>query len=81
MTGPEPKSADLIAAEPTTILPWELVHDVLRDIRPYWLASPRPARRRTTRTRSRLRPSSPSAPPTSTPAARPATGSDPTEVF
>jgi len=22
MTGPEPKSADLIATEPTTVLPW-----------------------------------------------------------
>jgi hypothetical protein len=45
MTGPEPKSADLIAAEPTTFLPWELVRDVLRDTRLYWLATVHPTGR------------------------------------
>ena len=45
MTGPEPKSADLIAAEPTMILPWELVRDVLRDTRLYWLATVHPTGR------------------------------------
>ena len=33
MTGAEPKSADLIATEPTTLLPWEVVRDVLADTR------------------------------------------------
>jgi hypothetical protein len=42
MTGPEPRSADLIAAEPTTILPWELVRDVLRDTRLYCLPTVHP---------------------------------------
>ena len=38
MTGPEPKSADLIATEPTTVLPWEQVRAVLADTRLYgWL--------------------------------------------
>ena len=27
MTGPAPKSADLIAADPTTALPWEFVRE------------------------------------------------------
>ena len=45
MTGPEPKSATLIAAEPTTVLPWELVRDVLRDTRLYWLATVHPVGR------------------------------------
>ncbi len=45
MTGPEPKSADLIAADPTTVLPWELVRDVLKDTRLYWLATVHPAGR------------------------------------
>ena len=31
MTGPEPKSADLIAADPTTVLPWELTRAVIAD--------------------------------------------------
>jgi hypothetical protein len=47
MTGPEPpepKSADLIAADPTTALPWEVVRDVLRDTRLYWLATVHPRR-------------------------------------
>ena len=35
----EPKSAALIAAEPTTFLPWELVRDVLAESRLYWLAT------------------------------------------
>ena len=45
MTGPEPKSADLIATEPTTVLPWEQVRAVLADTRLHWLAHPytRPA--------------------------------------
>jgi len=45
MTGPEPKSADLIAADPTTALPWEVVRDVLKDTRLYWLATMHPAGR------------------------------------
>ncbi len=45
MTGAEPKSAALIAAEPTTVLPWELVRDVLADTRMYWLATVHPAGR------------------------------------
>ena len=39
---PEPKSADLIAADPATVLPWELVRDVLKDTRLYWLATVHP---------------------------------------
>ena len=45
MTGPEPKSADLIATDPTTALPWEVVRDVLEDTRPYWLATVHPTGR------------------------------------
>jgi nitroimidazol reductase NimA-like FMN-containing flavoprotein (pyridoxamine 5'-phosphate oxidase superfamily) len=45
ITGPEPKSADLIAADPTTVLPWELVRDVLNDTRLYWLATVHPTGR------------------------------------
>ena len=45
MTSAGPKSADLIAAEPATALPWELVRDVLADTRMYWLASMHPAGR------------------------------------
>jgi Pyridoxamine 5'-phosphate oxidase len=45
MTGPEPKSADLIAAEPTTVLPWEQVRAVLADTRLYWLATVHPTGR------------------------------------
>jgi len=39
MAAPEPESAALIAAEPTTILPRELVRDVLTETRPYCLAT------------------------------------------
>jgi nitroimidazol reductase NimA-like FMN-containing flavoprotein (pyridoxamine 5'-phosphate oxidase superfamily) len=42
MTDPEPKSAALIAAEPTTLLPWELVRAALADTRMYWLATVHP---------------------------------------
>jgi pyridoxamine 5'-phosphate oxidase-like protein len=42
MTEPEPSSADLIAAEPTTVLPWELVRDALAGTRMYWLATVHP---------------------------------------
>jgi len=45
MTGPEPKSADLIATDPTTALPWELICDVLADTRLYWLATVHPTGR------------------------------------
>ncbi len=45
MTGPAPKSADLIAADPTTALPWEVVRDVLKDTRLYWLATVHPTGR------------------------------------
>jgi hypothetical protein len=45
MTGPEPKSADLIATDPTTVLPWELVRAVLADTRLYWLATVHPTGR------------------------------------
>ena len=45
MTGREPKSADLIATDPTTVLPWELVRDVLKDTRLYWLATVHPTGR------------------------------------
>jgi len=45
MTGPEPKSADLIATEPTTVLPWEQVRAVLADTRLYWLATVHPTGR------------------------------------
>ncbi len=44
-TGAEPKSADLIALEPTTVLPWELVRDALADTRLYWLATVHPSGR------------------------------------
>jgi hypothetical protein len=45
MTSAEPKSADLIATEPTTALPWELVRDILAATRMYWLATVHPADR------------------------------------
>jgi hypothetical protein len=45
MSGPEPKSADLIAADPTTPLPWHTVRDALRDTRMYWLATVHPTGR------------------------------------
>ena len=45
MTGAEPKSADLIAADPTTVLPWELARAVLADTRLYWLATVHPSGR------------------------------------
>ena len=45
MTGPEPKSADLIAADPTTALPWGVLRDVLSDTRLYWLATVHPTGR------------------------------------
>ena len=45
MTGPEPKSAHLIATEPTTVLPWEQVRAVLADTRLYWLATVHPTGR------------------------------------
>ncbi len=45
MTASEPKSAALIAAEPTTVLPWELVRDALADTRIYWLATVHPVGR------------------------------------
>ena len=45
MTSAEPKSADLIAAEPTTVLPWEHVRAVLADSRLYWLATVHPTGR------------------------------------
>jgi nitroimidazol reductase NimA-like FMN-containing flavoprotein (pyridoxamine 5'-phosphate oxidase superfamily) len=45
MTGPEPKSADLIATGPTTALSWEAVRDVLKDTRLYWLATVHPTGR------------------------------------
>ena len=44
-TGAEPKSADLIAPEPTTVLPWEIVCDALADTRMYWLATVHPTGR------------------------------------
>ena len=44
MTSPEPKSADLIATDPTTVLPWELARAVLADTRLYWLATVHPDR-------------------------------------
>ena len=39
MTGPEPKSAELIAADATTALPWQTVRDALADVRMYCLAT------------------------------------------
>ena len=45
MTGPEPKSTDLIATDPTTVLPWELTRAVLADTRLYWLATVHPTDR------------------------------------
>ena len=42
---PEPKSADLIATDPTIVLPWEVVCDVLKETRFYWLATVHPAGR------------------------------------
>jgi nitroimidazol reductase NimA-like FMN-containing flavoprotein (pyridoxamine 5'-phosphate oxidase superfamily) len=45
MTGPEPKSVDLIASDATTVLPWELVREVLADARLYWIASVHPTGR------------------------------------
>jgi hypothetical protein len=45
MTSAEPKSADLIATEPTTALPWDLVRAVLADARLYWLATVHPTGR------------------------------------
>ena len=45
MTGPEPKSAKLIAAEATSTLPWETVRDSLSDVRMYWLATTHPTGR------------------------------------
>jgi Pyridoxamine 5'-phosphate oxidase len=42
MTGPAPKSAELIAADATTALEWETVRDVLADARLYWLATVHP---------------------------------------
>ena len=45
MTSPEPKSADLIATDPTTVLPWELPRAVLADTRLYWLATVHPTGR------------------------------------
>ena len=45
MTGAVPKSADLIAADPTIALPWEVVRDVLKDTRLYWLATVHPTGR------------------------------------
>ena len=39
---PEPKSADLIAADPATVLPWELVREYTRL---YWLATVHPTAR------------------------------------
>jgi hypothetical protein len=35
MMGPEPKSAELIAMDATTALPWETVRDALADVRMY----------------------------------------------
>jgi nitroimidazol reductase NimA-like FMN-containing flavoprotein (pyridoxamine 5'-phosphate oxidase superfamily) len=45
MTGPEPKSASLIAADASTALPWEVVRDLLKDARLYWLATVHPTGR------------------------------------
>jgi len=45
MTGPEPESAEPIAAQPTTILPWEFVRGIRGDARLYWLATVHPAGR------------------------------------
>ena len=45
MTGPDPKSAELIAADATTALPWETVRDALADVRMYWLATTHPTGR------------------------------------
>ena len=45
MTGPEPKSAELIAADATTALPWQTVRDALADVRMYWLATTHPTGR------------------------------------
>jgi hypothetical protein len=39
MTGPEPMFAALIAAEPTTVLPWQPVRDALADTRMHPLAN------------------------------------------
>lgn len=45
MSSPEPTSAALIATEPTTVLPWALVRDVLTGTRMYWLATVHPTGR------------------------------------
>ena len=45
MTGPEPKSAELIATDATAALPWQTVRDLLADTRLYWLASAHPTGR------------------------------------
>ena len=45
MTSPEPKSADLIATDPTTVLPWEFARAILADTRLYWLATVHPTGR------------------------------------
>jgi hypothetical protein len=42
MTGPEPKSAELIATDATAALPWQTVRDLLADTRLYRLASAHP---------------------------------------
>ena len=45
MTGPEPKSAELIAADAITALPWQTVRDALADARMYWFATTHPTGR------------------------------------
>ena len=70
MTGPEPKSADLIATDPTTALPWELICDVLADTRLYWLATVHPTGR--PHVPARCWPSGSTAPSTARPPKLPA---------
>ena len=45
MTGPEPKSAELLAADATIALPWQTVREALADVRMYWLATTHPTGR------------------------------------
>jgi hypothetical protein len=43
MIGPDPKPAELIAADATTAFPWETVRDLLANARSYRLATVHPA--------------------------------------
>jgi hypothetical protein len=42
MIGPDPKPAELIAADATTAFPWKTVRDLLANARSYWLATVHP---------------------------------------